>query len=196
MRNYITLLILSIAIGVSGNCSAAQDIAFPAIVAGNPKSETRIEIYLSPSCPMCAATFRNTVLPLLSMAAAGTDVYVFVGIMPSSKDDVKFARVLSCVPQVQLVPFLADWYFYRREGRLDLQHLLTIGKNYGIAGINEEQCITERNDKALLGFNHIVFTEQGLKETPAVFLNRKVLPNNYYLWQLEERLPQLVRNRK
>lgn len=196
MRNYISLLILCITIGIGGKFSVAQELAFPGVAAGDPKSETKLEFYLAPSCPMCAATFRNTVLPLLNLAADGADLFVFVGIMPSSNDDVKFARVLACVPQDQLLPFMTDWYFYRLSGPLDFAHLLSIGKKYQITGANEKQCANERNDKVLLGFNHLVFTEQSVKETPAIFLNRKHLPNTYYLWQLEERLPYLVRSKK
>ncbi|MDO8252123.1 MAG: thioredoxin domain-containing protein [Rhodoferax sp.] len=196
MRRFLVLLVLSTALGFGVSFAAVQESAFPGIAAGDPKSETKIEFYLSPTCPMCAATFRNTVLPLLSLAASGTDLFVFVGIMPRSNEDVKFARVLSCVPQAQLLSFMADWYFYRRNGPASFKHLLSMGKNHGITGANEEQCANERNDRVLLGFNHLVFTDQGLKETPAIFLNGKNVPNTYYLWQLEERLPQLVRSKK
>lgn len=196
MRRLLALLVLSTILGLDASSAAAQESAFPGIAAGDPKSETKLEFYLSPSCPMCAATFRNTVLPILTLAASGTDLFVFVGIMPSSNEDVKFARVLSCVPQAQLLPFMTDWYFYRRNGPANFKRLLTMGQKYGITGANEEQCANERNDKVLLGFNHLVFTIQGLKETPVIFLNRKHLPETYYLWQLEERLPQLGRSKK
>jgi hypothetical protein len=196
MRRFLVLLWLLTILGLGASFAAAQGPAFPGIAAGDPKSETKLEFYLSPSCPMCAATFRNTVLPLLRQAADGADLFVFVGIMPGSNDDVKFARVLSCVPQAQLLPFMADWYFYRRNGPVDFNYLLTMGRKYGITGANEQQCANERNDKVLLGFNHLVFTDQGLKTTPAVFLNRKHMPETYYLWQLEERLPQLVGSKK
>lgn len=190
------LLFLLVAVFNSGTSFVAAQQAFPGIAVGNPKSETKIEFYLSPTCPMCAATFRNTVLPLINSAASGTDVFIFVGIMPSSNDDVKFARVLSCVPQTKLLPFLTEWYMYRRNGPVDFKYLITTGKKYDITGANEEQCANERNDKILLGFNKLVFTDQGLKETPAIFVNRKHVPNVYYLWQFEELFPKLARRDK
>ena len=188
-RRFIAAALLLISMGVS----RAQDMAFPAFRAGDPQAETKIEFYLSPTCPMCAATFRNSVLSLLNQASKRKDLFVFVGILPSSENDLKFARVLACVPQSELMPYMTDWYFSRRTESAGFNRLLTMGKRYGIRGSSEAECTNDRNDKALISFNRLVFTENNVKETPAIFLNGKHMTETFYLWQFEDKLPQLVR---
>jgi hypothetical protein len=173
-------------------CTAADRLAVPIITAGNPDAPTRIDFYLSPTCPMCAATFRNAVLPLLIQAARGRQLFVFVGILPRSPGDADFARVLTCVPQDKLLPFMTRWYFYRRTGEAHLGKLFHMGKQYGIAGQSVAECTSEQNDAMLLGFNQFVFAKERISETPAVFVNKKYVPEILYLWQLEDLLPELA----
>ncbi|GAB3626948.1 hypothetical protein PTE30175_03550 [Pandoraea terrae] len=193
MTNFIArvLVVLTGFVLISG--SLADDrLAIPAVAAGNPNAPTKIEFYLSPTCPMCAATFRNTVLPLLGQAIKGDQLFVLIGIMPRSEADVNFARVLACVPQEQLLPFMTHWYFYRRTGEPQLDKLLQMGKEHGIYGTTVEQCTSNRNDVAFLGFNQLVFVQQGIRQTPAIFINKKHVQDVFYLWQLEELLPKIA----
>jgi protein-disulfide isomerase len=171
------------------NCVArAETPAVPAMVAGNSTAKNTIEFFLSPTCPHCAATFRNTVLALMDRAANGGDLRVFVAVTPRNPVDVPYARLLSCVPQDKLLGFLTEWYGYRRTGEADLSKLRQIGTRHGLMGTSEAQCTNERNDRMLLAFNRLVFAERQVKDTPAVFLNGKHLPVMLYLWQYEDEL--------
>ena len=177
---------------VLSSAACAQQMSFPAFTVGNPQAETKIEFYLSPTCTMCAGTFRNTIMSLINKANMRKDLFLFVGVMPRSENDLKFARVMSCVPQAQLMPYMTEWYFHQRTASAaDLTRLLRIGENYGIIGSNESECTSERNDKAFLSFNQLVFTENRIKEVPAIFVNGIHMKEIFYLWQFEEKLPQL-----
>jgi protein-disulfide isomerase len=169
--------------------ASAAEPAYPAFTVGNPKAATKLEFYMSPTCPMCAAAFRNSVLPLLARASETQDLLVRVAIMPRSEADIPFSRMLACVPQDKVLPYMTDWYFYRQRKDADMPALVRIGKKHGLLAETEAQCASKKNDLAMLAANNFVFTTHKLKETPAIFLNGKPLKETYYLWQLEEQLP-------
>jgi protein-disulfide isomerase len=168
--------------------ASAVEPAYPAFTAGNPQAANKLEFFLSPTCPMCAGTFRNSVLPLLARAQETKDLQVRVAIMPRSETDIAFARYLACVPQDKLLPFMTEWYFQRRRKDADVPLLVSIGKKHGLLSESEAQCTSERNDRVMLAANNHVFTVHKLKETPAVFLNGKPLKETYYLWQFDDQL--------
>lgn len=175
----------------------AAELAPTALTVGSAKAPTRVEFYLSPTCPMCAATFRNTVLPLLARAQESPDALsVRVALMPRNPADIPFARFMSCVPAGQMLPLMTDWFGFRRTGEADLAKLQAFAAKRGLLADSEAGCTSERNDRSLLAANHHVFTVHKLKDTPAVFVNGKPLKETYYLWQLEDQFPAILEARK
>ena len=186
----IIVLVLGWMLAAGG--SLAQDKAFPALVVGNAEAQTKVEFFLSPSCTNCASVFRSSVLDLLDRAARRQDLFVVVAVLPRNQTDIAYARAMSCVPQEKLLPYMTEWYgSMRGPDTVRLERMFLLGKKHGILGSTEAECATERNDRALLSFNRTVFVDQKATETPAVFVNKVLVRDMIYLWQFEDKYPQL-----
>lgn len=193
LQTILTKVLVSTILILFASTAYAQEKAFPAYAIGNPKAENKIEVYLSATCTDCAVTFTNSVLSLMNQANKRDDLYLFVALVPSSQTDLKFVRVLSCVPQNQFIPYMIEWYLSRRSASADINRLLAMGKNRQILGSTEAECTNDTNDRALVSFNRLVFQENAVTRVPAVFINGKYVADTFYMWQFEKILPQLVR---
>jgi protein-disulfide isomerase len=172
-------------LGVNSFAQDKSSISVPLVAIGNPEAKNKIEFFLSPSCPMCASAFRNTIIPLIYDEKYHKDNFILIYVFPRSDADIEYARLLTCVPQEKLLGFMTAWYVYRTKGELTSAALRQMGKRYGMVGNSNASCTSEINDQMFLNFNRFIFEKLKIKNTPAVFFNGKHIPDVVYLWQLQ-----------
>lgn len=161
----------------------------PVIYAGN-KVDPRnvIEFFWSPSCPFCAASFKNGIAPLILKNEGSRKNLIILYLLARNENDILLGELLMCVPQENFSKAVTGLLLQNTVDKpiATTAALFPYLKRYGLRVSSITSCYNENARATLRKINSDARELRKIKDTPGVVINGVLREEIIFLWQLEE----------